>query len=70
MCSFQAEVKNVRLSKTVLFPETKELFSDKKRIKQILTTLIANALKFTFEGSVCVKASLEALYNSNENEWE
>ena len=42
----------------MLFEDTLEVLSDRKRIKQILTNLIINAVKFTYTGSITIKAKL------------
>ena len=40
----------------------KELFTDKKRLKQILFNLLSNAIKFTFNGGVTLSASYRNNY--------
>jgi signal transduction histidine kinase len=40
------------------FEDTLMVHSDRKRVKQILINLIINAIKFTYEGSVTVKAEI------------
>jgi light-regulated signal transduction histidine kinase (bacteriophytochrome) len=36
-----------------------ELYSDKKRIKQVLLNLVSNAIKFTDEGAITIKVCFE-----------
>lgn len=54
----KAELKNLRLSVT-LAPELPEtMVGDANRVRELLGYLIANAIKFTHQGSIEVKASL------------
>ena len=45
------------------------LFGDDVRIRQILTNILTNAIKYTREGSVCLKVALEGMaYDEDEDE--
>jgi signal transduction histidine kinase len=35
-----------------------EIYTDKKRMKQVILNLVSNAIKFTFEGSITVKVDI------------
>ena len=47
MCQFQAQSRKVKLMKKLAIEDNQLIYSDKKRIKQIITNLITNAIKFT-----------------------
>ena len=51
-----AKAKNIQL--VHYLPEEIELFSDKKRVKQIIMNLTSNAIKFTDEGKVSIKGKV------------
>jgi len=57
MCRFQTQGRQVKLLSQIDFPETVEVLSDRKRVKQILINLMSNSIKFTHQGSVTVKVS-------------
>jgi PAS domain S-box-containing protein len=61
----QAQNQNISLyTKQQLNDKHSEIYTDKTKITQILSNLISNALKFTYEGFI------EFGYNLNENELE
>lgn len=47
--------KNIKLIKEFSSDIPLRIYSDQKRIKQVLFNLIGNALKFTFKGSITVR---------------
>lgn len=72
MCEFQAHARNLALKSVMRFEDTLMVYSDRKRIKQILINLIINAIKFTYEGSVTVQAEIVKVKESNKEkvaEW-
>ena len=56
MVKLQAKQQKLEL-KSDIKPNDLEIFSDKKRIKQILLNLVSNSLKFTFKGHIQVTLS-------------
>ncbi|TNV83797.1 hypothetical protein FGO68_gene5904 [Halteria grandinella] len=52
---FQVEQKGVALTHQVSQLVPKSIFSDQKRIKQVLFNLLGNAYKFTFKGRIEIK---------------
>ena len=56
--SGKAEEKSIQLDFKAATPIPETILSDPQRIRQILTNLIGNAIKFTSEGGVRVTASL------------
>lgn len=63
MLAPQAQAKNLELV-TILYTDVPaQIISDQLRIKQVITNLVSNAIKFTPEGSVVVRAALEQSQN-------
>lgn len=58
MCEFMAQGRNLSLLFSQEGGNRSELYSDCKRIKQILINLVVNAIKFTYSGSVQVRAHI------------
>ena len=56
---YQCEQKHIEVDNYIdeVFLNTK-IISDKQRIRQILLNLLSNSLKFTFEGTIGIKAKL------------
>ena len=48
----QCQTKNIELKYQIDQSFPLEIFSDKKRLKQLLMNMIINSLKFTFEGHI------------------
>jgi signal transduction histidine kinase/CheY-like chemotaxis protein len=59
MISFRAEEKNLALSFEVDETTPAELFGDEVRIKQIVTNILTNAVKYTKKGSVRLQVNYE-----------
>ncbi|CDW78418.1 multi-sensor hybrid histidine kinase [Stylonychia lemnae] len=68
MTEFLAKQKRVQLIKEININEKIMIYSDKKRIKQVLINLVNNALKFTHQGYVKVKAKIQNLNQDHYNE--
>ena len=62
--NFQFEQKNLRLIVKIGASVPAQIFSDENRYKQILYNLIANALKFTFDG----QGTVSLVYNPLDDE--
>ena len=58
----QAEYKNLEL-RIVPFDKTLQLFGDRQRLKQVMTNLIMNAIKYTEKGSIEVGIEDEQNYS-------
>jgi predicted ATPase/signal transduction histidine kinase/CheY-like chemotaxis protein/tRNA A-37 threonylcarbamoyl transferase component Bud32 len=55
ICHIHAEQKGISLIYKMLSPLPKIIYSDEKRLRQILMNLLSNAVKFTEKGSVTFK---------------
>ncbi len=53
-----AHDKGLKLNTNIYFPANTRLLGDEFRLKQVITNLVSNAVKFTTHGSVTVNASL------------
>jgi len=51
---YQLSSKNLKFFTKIESPKAKYIYTDKNRLNQILINLVANALKFTFKGSITV----------------
>jgi signal transduction histidine kinase len=56
--SAKAALKNIQLKLETVGPIAEKIVSDPTRLRQILTNIIGNALKFTEKGSVTVKVRM------------
>jgi len=63
--ALQTEKKNIELVLNTVGIKHARVKGDPSRVRQILTNLLGNSIKFTHEGGVCVTASLED--ESDEN---
>jgi len=64
MCKFQTHGRTVELLRQIRIEEKLEVFSDRKRLKQILINLLSNSIKFTYNGSVTVTCRFEDIANN------
>ena len=63
---FQTDSKKLSLELNILNNVPASVFSDAKRLKQVLFNLIGNAIKFTFSGKIVVRAC----YNDKSSDLE
>ena len=56
--SFQAKVQGITLSLDVSVEAPETLIGDPGRLRQVVTNLIGNAVKFTAEGEICLSVEL------------
>lgn len=56
---YQASSKGIRLVKEISRELNDDIYTDIKRVKQVLINLMQNALKFTSNGQIVVKAFLD-----------
>ncbi|CAL1517859.1 ATP-binding protein [Chitinophaga sp. MM2321] len=54
----QAEMKSLLLTTHIYFPTGQQVIGDVFRLKQVITNLVANAIKYTNKGEVSVTAQL------------
>jgi len=61
---FQAQEKKLSLSLNAHFEQT-SVMADSGRLRQILTNIVGNAIKFTKTGSITIDANLTSISNSH-----
>lgn len=66
----QGQVKGIEIEYIIKEGVPMELFTDQKRLKQIIFNLIGNALKFTKKGKISVIVEVEPQNERQENEAE
>lgn len=54
----QAEMKQLRMTVSIYFPTTLMVCGDAFRLKQVITNLVANAIKYTDTGDITITASM------------
>jgi PAS domain S-box-containing protein len=55
LMKMRAEQKNIKLVYEILYPLPTTVWTDEKRLRQVLLNLLSNAIKFTDKGSVTFK---------------
>jgi CheY-like chemotaxis protein/HPt (histidine-containing phosphotransfer) domain-containing protein/anti-sigma regulatory factor (Ser/Thr protein kinase) len=65
MMAIQAQAKGIKLASDVAGEIPRKLRGDAGRVRQVLTNLIGNAIKFTKEGEVAVHCRVEAEAETN-----
>jgi signal transduction histidine kinase/ActR/RegA family two-component response regulator len=61
MLGIKAEQKNLALEVDIQTPDTTRLRGDPTRIKQVLVNLVGNAIKFTHQGRILIRAHSRAI---------
>ncbi|MBQ7593143.1 MAG: response regulator [Synergistaceae bacterium] len=65
MIVFKARQKDLRFDVSVDEELPDELYGDEVRVRQVVTNVLNNAVKYTHEGSVALKVSGEKTYDEN-----
>ncbi|MBV7530559.1 ATP-binding protein [Chitinophaga sp. sic0106] len=60
----QAEMKNLQMTVNIYFPTTLLVCGDAFRLKQVITNLVANAIKYTETGDITITASMRQTDNA------
>jgi signal transduction histidine kinase len=67
MLNFTLSGKRISIIKRLDKLKNIEIFSDRKRVKQIIMNLFTNALKFTENGSIKIYARLKSVKKINSS---
>ncbi|MFB6457017.1 ATP-binding protein [Chitinophaga sp. Hz27] len=61
----QAELKSLEVTVNIYFPTTLQVSGDVFRLKQVITNLVANAIKYTDKGAITITAAMRTMENGS-----
>ncbi|WP_167018135.1 ATP-binding protein [Chitinophaga sp. Cy-1792] len=61
----QSELKSLQMTVNIYFPTTLQVSGDAFRLKQVITNLVANAIKYTDKGAITITAAMRTIENGN-----